>query len=123
MAVVVLPSDVAAGWRPLTAAEVTAADGLIVEAGVLLAALVPGLDSKSEDLVRLVITKMVRRVLKNPDGWRIAPGGSIDDYTEGGGTLDNALSTGELYVSADELSWLGVRAVGPRSFEIRLGSS
>lgn len=123
MVVVVTSDDVAAGWRPLTADEVTAATGLIVEAGVLLTALVPGLDGKSEDLVRLVVAKMVRRVLKNPDGYRIAPGGSIDDYTESGGTLDNTLSTGELYASADELSWLGVRSASPRSFEIRLGSS
>lgn len=121
--VVVTSDDVAAGWRPLTADEVTAANGLIAYAGVLLAALVPGLDSKPDELVRLVIANMARRVLKNPDGYRITPGGSIDDYTEGAGTLDNTLSTGELYASADELSWLGVRTSAPRSFEIRPRSS
>lgn len=123
MAVVVTSGDVAAGWRPLTTAEEVVAVAQIGEATVLLTALVPGLDAKSEDLVKLVIVKMVRRVLKNPDGWRVAPGGSIDDYTEGGGTLDNTLSTGELYVSEDELLWLGVRAAGLRSFEIRPRSS
>jgi hypothetical protein len=119
--VVVTPDDVAAGWRPLSDAEVLAATGLIVEAGVLLTALVPGLDSKSEDLVKLVIAKMVRRVLKNPDGYRVR-NVSIDDFTEGG-TVDNSVSTGELYASADELGWLGVTVGAPRAFEIRLGSS
>lgn len=120
MAVAVLADDVAAGWRPLTAAESSVAEALVGEATVLLTALVPGLDSKNEDLVKLVIVKMVRRVLKNPDGWRIK-NESIDDYTEGG-TVDSSLSTGELYVSSDELSWLGVRS-GGRAFEIRLGAS
>ncbi|MEQ4566182.1 hypothetical protein [Paenarthrobacter sp. CAP02] len=123
MAVVVTPDDVAAGWRPLTLAEVSAAEGLITEAGVLLAALVPDLDSKDEGLVRLVVARMVRRVLKNPDGWRIAPGLSIDDYTESGGTRDNTLSTGEMYISDLELSWLGVEADSPGAFEIVLGGS
>jgi hypothetical protein len=121
MAVVVTPEDVAAGWRPLSDAEFLAAQGLIVEASVLLGVLVPGLDSLSEDLVRLVVAKMVRRVLKNPDGYRVR-NVQIDDFTEGG-TIDNSVSTGELYVSTDELSWLGVKVAGPRSFEIRLGSS
>lgn len=119
--VVVTPDDVASGWRPLTAAEVTTATGLIPEAFVILAAVVPGVDAKSPDLVKLVVSKMVRRVLKNPDGWRVAPGGSIDDYTEGGGTRDTSLSSGELYVSPEELKWFGVRTGG--AFEIRLGGS
>ncbi len=117
MAVVVLPSDVAAGWRPLTAAEDLIAAGLIAEAITLLTVTVPGFDSKDEGIARLVVSRMVRRVMKNPDGYRIRDT-SIDDYTEGG-TVDSALSTGELYASADELAWLGVRAVGPRAFEIR----
>ena len=121
--VVVTPDDVAAGWRPLSVEESATATQLISEAFILLGVLVPGLESKNEDLVRMVVAKMVRRVLKNPDGWRIAPGGSIDDYTAGNGTIDTSLSTGELYASPDELAWLGVRAAGPRAFEIRLGSS
>lgn len=119
MAVYVYPEDVAAGWRPLTDAEISVAEAQISEALVLLAAEVPALASQSEDIVKLVVVKMVRRVLKNPDGYRIAPGGSIDDYTESGGTVDSSLSTGELYVSAQELKWLGVRGAG-RAFEVRL---
>jgi hypothetical protein len=120
MAVPVTSEDVAAGWRPLTAAESLVAEALVGEATVLLTALVPGLGAQNEDLVRLVIVKMVRRVLKNPEGWRVK-NESIDDYSEGG-TVDSSLSTGELYVSSEELSWLGVRSSG-RAFEIRLGGS
>ena len=119
--VVVTPDDVASGWRPLTADESTAAAGLIVQAGIVLGALVPDLDSKSDDLVRVVIANMARRVLKNPDGYRIR-NVSIDDFTEGG-TVDASLSTGEVYPTEGELGWLGVLVDRPRAFEIRLGGS
>jgi len=115
--VVVTPDDVAAGWRPLSDAEALVAQGLITEALVLLTVAVPGFDAKDEGVARLVVSRMVRRVMKNPDGYRIR-NESIDDYTEGG-TVDSALSTGELYASTDELGWLGVHAAGLRSFEIR----
>lgn len=117
MAVEVLPSDVAAGWRPLSAAEDLVAAGLIAEAITLLTVTVPGLEFKDAGIVRLVVSRMVRRVMKNPDGYRVRDT-SIDDYSEGG-TVDSALSTGELYASADELAWLGIRPAGLRAFEIR----
>ena len=117
MAVEVLPGDVAAGWRPLSPAEETTAEDLIAQAVVLLTVTVPGFESKDPGVAKLVVSRMVRRVMKNPEGYRIR-NESIDDYTEGG-TIDSALSTGELYASTDELGWLGVRAVGPRAFEIR----
>lgn len=120
MAVVVTSADVASGWRPLTDAELFAAPGLIEEAFVALRASVADLDSKDEGTVKLVIKKMVRRVLKNPDGLRVREMG-IDDYREGG-TVDSSLSTGEIYVSAGELAWLGARSAG-KAFEIRLGGS
>lgn len=125
MAVVVTPDDVAAGWRPLTAAEVTAAEGLIVEAGVLLAVKAPAYESFPEALVRLVVARAVRRVLKNPDGYRVRGTESIDDYSVSGGTVDNTLSTGEIYFSDEELSWFGVKPASEttRAFEIRLGGS
>lgn len=118
MTVAVLPEDVAAGWRPLSAEEIGVAETQIGEALVLLSAEVPDLASKREDLVALVVKKMVRRYLKNPDGYRIKTE-SIDDYTDGG-TLDYSISTGELYISDQELKWLGVRGAG-RAFEVRLG--
>ena len=119
--VAVTPDDVAAGWRPLTAAEQSTATGLIAEANTLLTVAVPGFDSKDPGVAKLVVSRMVRRVLKNPDGYRVRSE-SIDDYSDGG-TVDSALSTGELYASADELAWLGVRPAGLRAFEVRLGGS
>lgn len=121
MAVTVLPSDIAAGWRPLTAAEEVTATGLIAEAMVVLTVSVPGFDSKDPGVSKLVVCRMVRRVLKNPDGLRVR-NESIDDYTDGG-TVDSALSTGELYASDVELGWLGVVVVSKKAFEIRLGGS
>jgi hypothetical protein len=124
MAVYVSPEDVAAGWRPLTAAEATTAQGLIDEAAVLLGVLVPGIDLLDEALVRFVAVRMIRRVMKNPGGYRIR-NESIDDYSDGG-TIDSALSTGELYVSDQELGWLGITPASDtpkRAFEIRLGGS
>lgn len=123
MAVVVTPDDVAAGWRPLTAAEVTAAEGLIVEALVLLAVKAPAFESFPEALVRVAVARAVRRVLKNPDGYRVRGSESIDDYSVSGGTVDNTLSTGEIYFSAEELSWFGVTPEKPSAFEIVLGGS
>ena len=123
MAVYVQPEDIAAGWRPLTDAEVITAEGLIDEASILLHVLVPGVDLLDEALVRFVAVRMIRRVMKNPGGYRIR-NESIDDYTDGG-TIDSALSTGELYVSDQELGWLGVKPASEtkRAFEIRLGGS
>lgn len=123
MAIYVRPEDVAAGWRPLTTDETATAQGLIEEASVLLRVLVPGVDSLDEALVRFVAVRMIRRVLKNPDGYRTR-NESVDDYSDGG-TIDSSLSTGELYVSDQELAWLGVKPASEtkRAFEIRLGSS
>lgn len=123
MGVHVRPEDVAAGWRPLSDAEAVTVEGLSAEAIVILGVEVPNLDAQDDSVVRLVAVKMIRRVLKNPDGYRVR-NESIDDYADGG-TLDSALSTGELYVSEKELGWLGVKpeASTKRAFEIRLGGS
>lgn len=121
MAVAVLPDDIAAGWRPLSEVEQLVASGLIAEAIVLLTVTVPGFDMKDDGIARLVVSRMVRRVMKNPGGYRIR-NESIDDYTEGG-TVDSALSTGELYASDVELGWLGIVPQKTRAFEIRLTGS
>lgn len=118
MAIYVLPSDVAAGWRPLSEAEEVIAAALIAEAVILLTVSVPDFASKDDGISRLVISRMVRRVMKNPSGYRVR-NESIDDYSEGG-TVDSALSTGELYASAEELGWLGVMPEAKRAFEVRL---
>jgi hypothetical protein len=119
MAVVVTPDDVAAGWRPLTDAEELVATQQIAEALVLLVTLVPGLDSQADDLVKLVVVRMVRRYMKNPDGFR-SDTESIDDYSRTQ-VRDTALSAGDMSPWDSELAWLGVRRGG--AFEIRLGSS
>lgn len=123
MAVYVRPEDIAAGWRPLTDGEATTALGLIDEATVLLKVLVPNVDSLDEALVRFVAVRAIRRVLKNPGGYRIRKE-SIDDYSDGG-TIDSSLSTGELYFSDQELGWLGIKPAADtkQSFEIQLGGS
>lgn len=119
----VRPEDVAAGWRPLTDGEIVTAQGLIDEATVLLRVLVPNVDSLDEALTRFVAVRMIRRVMKNPEGYRVR-NESIDDYSDGG-TIDSALSTGELYASDQELGWLGIKPASEtkRAFEIRLGGS
>lgn len=117
----VTAEDVASGWRSLSAAEIETANGLLLEAQVMLKIEVPDLAVKDTDVVALVVKRMVRRVLKNPDGMRIR-NASIDDYTEGG-TIDSSLSTGELYASDEEVGWLGVVRKKSKAFEIKLGGS
>jgi hypothetical protein len=116
----VTAEDVARGWRSLSDAEAETANGLLLEAQTMLKIEVPDLAAKDPEVVKLAAVRMVRRVLKNPDGMRIR-NSSIDDYTEGG-TIDSALSTGELYVSGEELRWLGIRQ-SAKAFEVKLGGS
>jgi len=118
---VVTPEDVAAGWRPLSAAEELVATAQIAEALVLLGALVPGLDSQPEDLVKLVVVRMVRRYMKNPDGYR-SDTEAIDDYSHTK-VRDTSLSAGDMAPWDSELAWLGVRQGGSSAFQIVLGGS
>jgi hypothetical protein len=117
----VTAEDVASGWRSLSEAEAETANGLLLEAQVMLKIEVPDLAAKDPDVVALVVKRMVRRVLKNPDGLRIR-NESIDDYTEGG-TVDSTLSTGELYASDQEIGWLGIIRQKKKAFEVRLAGS
>lgn len=110
MQVSVTRGDVEAVWRPLTPAEASTIPGLSNSAWIRVAAASPGIDSfvtagtVTELTVKDVMVSMIVRVLKNPDSARII-NESIDDYTDGR-TLDSAISSGELYVSAFELSML-----------------
>lgn len=87
---------------------------LIAKAEVRLNAAVPTLAARFEadeveaDVIKGVIEDMVLRVVKNPDSLRSF---SIDDFT---GTIDNAVSSGALFVTDDELALLtpAGRAVG-----------
>ncbi|ALE91824.1 hypothetical protein AOC05_04965 [Arthrobacter alpinus] len=58
----------------------------------------------TEAVVREVMVSMIIRVFKNPDSLRTLSEG-IDDRTESS-TLDNSVSTGEMYVSESELALL-----------------
>ena len=98
-------ADVAARWRPLSAAETTVATALITDASAVLRARVPTIDARVTAgdlpvaLPRSVCVQMVLRVLRNPDG---LVSEQIDDY--GIRRADSA--TGTLYVTDDELSLL-----------------
>lgn len=112
--------------RTLTGNEVAKATQLLGWAGALLEQRVPHLASRlaartlSATAVAAVSTAMVARVMRNPDGRRQGAE-SIDDFSSSW-TIDNALSTGALYVSDDELRLLTPVAVpltGP--FVVSLG--
>lgn len=106
-------SDLEARFRPLSDDEKIVAQALLDDAWALATTEVPGLVAASEGYLPdtgifiAVLSAMVLRVLRNPDGVRQW---SVDDYSE---TRDSALSAGALYLSEDELSLLG-RAVGAK---------
>lgn len=103
-----------ARFRPLNADEVPAAEALIDDAWAVLLATVPDIDARmmagtaSRELVISVVSAMVLRVLRNPNGVR---SWSVDDYSE---TRDNSVAAGSLYVSPDEVALLTGRASSTR---------
>jgi hypothetical protein len=116
MQVSVTQADIEKVWRPLTTAEAAVIPGLSNSAWIRVVGAVPGIASfvdvvapEAEPLVTAeavqdVMAHMIIRVLKNPESARIISE-SVDDYTSGR-TLDDAISSGELYVSAFEVSML-----------------
>lgn len=123
MAVSVTQTDIEKVWRPLTAAEIANVAGLSASAWIRIVATVPGIESfidveapateplVSTEAVKDVMASMIVRVFKNPESARIISE-SIDDYTDGR-TLDTAISSGELYVSAFEVGMLTPAPVVP----------
>jgi hypothetical protein len=123
MQVSVTKADIENVWRPLTAAEAAVIPGLSNSAWIRVVGAVPGIAPfldviapATEPLVTMeavqdVMASMIIRVLKNPESARIISE-SIDDYTNGR-TLDDAISSGELYVSAFEVSMLTPAPVVP----------
>jgi len=123
MQVSVTQADIEKVWRPLTPAEAATVAGLSGSAWLRIVGTVPGIASfmdvtapATEPLVPLevvqdVMVSMIVRVFKNPESARIISE-SIDDYTDGR-TLDAAISSGELYVSAFELTMLTPPPVVP----------
>lgn len=98
-------ADVAARWRPLSAAESTVAAALLADASAILRARAPSIDDRLTEatldpaLPRSVAVQMVLRVLRNPDG---LVSEQIDDY--GIRRADSA--AGSLTVTDDELALL-----------------
>lgn len=99
-------ADIAARWRPLSPEQTSVAEVLLADAYALLVARSPRLPQRLEagtlspDLVVAVVSAMVLRVMRNPDG-KVSE--TIDDYTY---RRADAVSAGALYVAADELALL-----------------
>lgn len=97
-------ADIEARWRSLSTAEQVNAEAFLDDAWWMLTARRPSLEADmtagtvSTGNVTRVITAMVLRVLRNPDG-KLSE--SIDDYQY---TRDRLVSSGALYVTADELA-------------------
>ena len=126
MVVDITADDVANGWRPLTAEEQVVARAKIAEALVILSIEAPGFDTQApSEIVRVVVARMVSRYMKNPDGDRtITDSESIDDYTKSSTRIkDTTISSGDMFVTAKELEWLGVAPTPSRAFGITLGGS
>lgn len=118
------PDDLAARWRPLSANELVNAQAALDDAWAVLMFYAPATETNlasgalSYDIVRAVVCSMVLRAMRNPDGAKSGTV-SIDDFTRSW-TLDSSVSSGALYVSNDELRWLG--ASRRRSGSFTLGS-
>jgi hypothetical protein len=82
-------ADVAARWRPLTAAEQTVADTLVGDASALIRARFPGIDASiaagnlDPDIVKMVVAGMVKRAL-------VAPLDGVSQQSEGTGPYSHS---------------------------------
>lgn len=113
MQVSVTKADIEKVWRPLTTEETTVVPGLSDRAWIRIVAKLPDVYESGIDeaIIQDVMVSMIIRVLKNPDSARIISE-SIDDSTDSR-TLDSAISSGEMYVSADELAMLTPAPIAP----------
>jgi hypothetical protein len=111
----VVTADIEARFRALTDAEETTAQALIDDAWAVLLMMVPDIEARmtagstSTEAVVFVMSAMVLRVLRNPNGVR---SWSVDDYSE---TRDSSLAAGSLYASPEEIRLLTGRASSTRS--------
>ena len=111
-------SDIEARWRPLTADESITAITLLADAWWILLGRLPSLEENMtaqtvapENVVR-VLSAMVLRVLRNPDG-KLEE--QIDDYRY---RRDSVVSSGTLQVTADELADLTPGRARPKSVRL-----
>lgn len=97
---------------------------LIGDAGVVLRSpqYVPDLDARLADgrtsaaAVRIVVVRMVLRVLRNPEGFKNEQAG---DY---GYSVDTAVASGRLFLTADDLALLGLGSRSRRLGTMKIGS-
>ena len=111
-------ADIEVRWRPLTEADSTTASTLLGDAWWILVGRLPSLEGNmaagtvaTENVVR-VLTAMVLRVLKNPEG-KLEE--QIDDYRY---RRDSVVSSGTLQVTADELADLTPGRARPKSVRL-----
>lgn len=119
MQIIVTAADIAKVWRPLTTDEAALIPGLSNRAWLRILARFPDIEANtapvppateplvSVDLVADVMGSMIVRVLKNPDSVR---SDSVDGDTT---TLDSAISSGEMYLTAEEVALLTPRPSVP----------
>lgn len=100
----VVLQDLEARFRPLLGDERTVAQSLIDDAWAIAQAQLPMLATRVDsgqfplEVVRAVLSAMVIRVLRNPEGVRTW---AVDDYSQ---TRDASVAAGALYLSTDELT-------------------
>lgn len=111
-------TDIEARWRPLTDAETTTASFLLGDAWEIVTSRVPTVDARladaslSEGLVVQVVSAMVIRVLRNPEGKRSE---QIDDYAY---TRDASVAGGGLYLSEEEERLLLPATLSAKAFTV-----
>lgn len=117
--------DLQEGYQTLTVEERLVAGTLLGRAERLILAQVPSVPTRvaagtlDVQLVADVEVAIVERVMRNPDGRR-SESKTGDDYTHSW-TLDNAVSTGGLYLTADERELLAPSVPRLSVGTIRLG--
>lgn len=98
------PEDVAARWRPLSDTETWTVEALLADAWALIKNSVPDIEDRLEAetldpaLVVMVESKMVIRVMRYA-----ADRDDVDDYTP---TNDQAIPTGSMYITDEDLTFL-----------------
>lgn len=97
-------ADIEARWRPLVGNETVNADAFLGDAWAELISRRPNLEAditagtvSTENVIR-VVSAMVLRVLRNPEGWDQE---AIDDWS---GRRNALVADGILRITADELA-------------------
>lgn len=115
----VVVEDLEARFRPLTdAAERATAEALLADAWAIALTQAPTLEQRLSSgaldpaVAVAVISAVVLRVLRNPDGIRTW---SVDDYSQ---TRDATVAGGALYLSEDELRLLAPSGSTGSAFSI-----